>query len=104
MTKKQRNILVLVGDLFVGQLDIKTDAVGFARKGPFVKGFHHPRPPTGYDIEPGIRQQSCNLLSELIVGMFRTETGRSEHAHGRLRMGELLKSLYKFRHDLENPP
>jgi len=81
MAERDPSVEVLVGVLFLRQLDVAADRVTANVFRTAVRPFHDAWAAAGHDCEPGLRQAGANITSKSVVGMILMKPRRSEHGH-----------------------
>ncbi len=90
------DVLVGVGMLFVGQLDVEADAGGLAEVGPLVGRLHDAGASAGDDRKARVGQQTGDLLGEHIVGVVVGHPGAAEYGNRRADGGQAFGGLDEF--------
>ena len=100
----QGEVLVGVGDLLFGDLDVQADA-GAARVGrTFVGGLHDAAAAARDDGKAGLGELAGSDFREPVVRVRGGGPGRAEDRDGRTDRGQLLEAFRELRHDAEDPP
>ena len=90
------DVLIGIGVLFVGQLDVEADAGGLAEVGTLVGGFHDAGAAAGNHRKAGVGQQAGGLFGERVIGMVGRGAGAAENGYRRADGGQPFGGLDEF--------
>ncbi len=96
MPEPEADVLIRVGQLLGGQVDIQADAGAGAGMGTLVASLHDARAAARNDAEAGVGEPASDLESAGIVGIVGFDAGTAEYAHGRAHLGQLFGGLVEL--------
>jgi len=100
----ERYVLIRIGFLLHGEVDIESDAESFGFIGATVGGLHDSRSAAGNNGEFSFDQFAGQLSSFCVVRIVDAGSGRAEDTDGPTDLIHRFKRFDEFRHDTEDSP